>query len=156
MESVKRKPGHLKPIKILLVEDNLIDVEMIARAFAKRGLKNVLTVVRNGEQALDYLHHRGSFQNHEAFPRPQVILLDLNLPRIEGTEVLRQIKQDVHLRAIPVIIMTSSQREEDIARSYDLGGNTYIQKPAKFEDFMRVFNAIEEYWTFFAKLPTVH
>lgn len=145
---------HHKPIKILLVEDDLIDIEMTGRVFAKRGLKNVLTVVRNGEQALDYLYHRGPFEDFAAFPRPEIILLDLNLPRIEGTEVLRQIKQDAHLRSIPVIMMTTSQREEDIVRSYDLGVNTYIQKPVKFEHFILVLNAIQEYWTLFAKLPT--
>lgn len=144
---------NLKPIKILLVEDNLQDIEITRRAFAKGQLRNELIVVRDGEEALDYLYRRGRFEDPATSPRPGMILLDLNLPKVGGMEVLQQIKQDAQLRSIPVIVMTVSQREEDVVRSYDLGVNTYIQKPVEFENFMRVVNAIEEYWIVIATLP---
>lgn len=144
---------NLKPVKILLVEDNIQDIEITRRAFAKGRVKNELIVVRDGEEALDYLYRRGVFREPHTSPRPGMILLDLNLPKVGGIEVLQQIKEDEGLRSIPVIVMTVSQREEDIVRSYNLGVNTYIQKPVEFENFMRVVNAIHEYWILIATLP---
>jgi CheY-like chemotaxis protein len=142
-----------RPITILLVEDNLQDIEITRRALAKGRVGNELMVVRNGEEALDYLHRRGKFQDPNASPRPGMILLDLNLPKVGGLEVLQQIKKDESLKAIPVIVLTVSQREEDIVRSYDLGVNTYIQKPVEFDNFMRVINTVHEYWVLVATLP---
>lgn len=144
---------HVKPIKILIVEDSLQDIEITRRAFAKGRIKNELIVVRNGEEALDYLYRRGSFQDPLSSPKPGMILLDLNLPKIGGLEVLNKIKQDEGLKSIPVIVMTVSPREADVVRSYNLGVNTYIQKPVEFENFMRVVTAIEEYWLVIATLP---
>lgn len=144
---------NFQPVKILLVEDNVQDIEITQRAFAKGRVRNELTVVRDGEEAIDYLYHRGKYQDPATSPRPGMILLDLNLPKIGGLEVLQQIKKDDQLRPIPVIVLTVSQREEDVVRSYDLGVNTYIQKPVEFDNFMRVVNAVHEYWILIATLP---
>ncbi len=144
---------NFQPVKILLVEDNVQDIEITQRAFAKGRVRNELTVVRDGEEAIDYLYHRGKYQDPATSPRPGMILLDLNLPKIGGLEVLQQIKKDDQLRPIPVIVLTVSQREEDVVRSYDLGVNTYIQKPVEFDNFMRVVNAMHEYWVLIATLP---
>jgi CheY-like chemotaxis protein len=144
---------NFKPVKILLVEDNVQDIEITQRAFAKGRVRNELTVVRDGEEAIDYLYHRGKYQDPATSPRPGMILLDLNLPKVGGLEVLQQIKKDDQLKQIPVIVLTVSQREEDVVRSYDLGVNTYIQKPVEFDNFMRVVNAVHEYWILIATLP---
>ena len=141
------------PVRVLLVEDNLHDIEITQRAFAKGPVKSDLTVVRYGQDALDYLHHRGEFHPPEKSPRPGLVLLDLNLPRMSGLEVLREIKADPDLKSIPVIILTVSQRREDILPSYALGANTYIQKPVEFSAFMRAVRAIQEYWMEIAILP---
>jgi CheY-like chemotaxis protein len=144
---------NLQPVKILLVEDNVQDIEITQRAFAKGRVRNELTVVRDGEEAIEYLYHRGKYQDPATSPRPGMILLDLNLPKVGGLEVLQQIKKDDQLKQIPVIVLTVSQREEDVVRSYDLGVNTYIQKPVEFDNFMRVVNAVQEYWILIATLP---
>ena len=144
---------NFQPVKILLVEDNVQDIEITQRAFAKGRVRNELTVVRDGEEAIEYLYHRGKYQDPATSPRPGMILLDLNLPKVGGLEVLQQIKRDDHLKQIPVIVLTVSQREEDVVRSYDLGVNTYIQKPVEFDNFMRVVNAVHEYWILIATLP---
>lgn len=145
--------NNLHPVKILLVEDNLQDIEIARRAFSKGRVRNELVVVRDGQETLDYLYHRGKFQDPAISPFPGMILLDLNLPKVSGMEVLQKIKQDERLKMIPVIVMTVSQREEDIVKSYNLGVNTYIQKPVEFENFMKVVNAIQEYWILIATLP---
>lgn len=144
---------NFQPVKILLVEDNVQDIEITQRAFTKGRVRNELTVVRDGEEAIDYLYHRGKYQDPTTSPRPGMILLDLNLPKVGGLEVLQQIKKDDQLKQIPVIVLTVSQREEDVVRSYDLGVNTYIQKPVEFDNFMRVVNAVHEYWILIATLP---
>ncbi|MFZ5863831.1 MAG: response regulator [Nitrospirota bacterium] len=142
-----------RPVTILLVEDNLQDIEITRRAFAKGRVRNDLVVVRDGEEALDYLRRRGKYHDPAASPRPGMILLDLNLPKVGGLDVLREIKDDPSLKAIPVIVLTVSQREQDIVRSYHLGVNTYIQKPVEFENFMRVVTTVHEYWILIATLP---
>ncbi len=141
------------PMKILLVEDNLHDIEITQRAFLKGSSEVDLTVIRHGQEVLDYLDHRGKFHPPEISPRPDLILLDLNLPKMSGLEVLKQIKEDINLKPIPVIILTGSQRKEDIVPSYALGANTYIQKPVKFSGFMRIVESIQEYWVGTATLP---
>jgi CheY-like chemotaxis protein len=145
--------SDVRPVTILLVEDNLQDIEITKRAFAKGRVHNDLIVVRDGEEALDYLYRRGKFQDSASSPRPGMILLDLNLPKVGGLEVLQRIKRDETLKSIPVIVLTVSQREQDVVRSYDLGVNTYIQKPVEFENFMRVINSVHEYWVLIATLP---
>jgi len=143
-----------KPIRILLVEDNLHDIEIARRAFSSGPIKVELVVVHYGQDALDYLNHRGQFHPQDISPPPALILLDLNLPRMNGFEVLKKIKEDDHLSSIPVIVLTVSERNEDIAPSYALGANTYIQKPVVFKDFMRIVRVIQEYWLGIASLPT--
>lgn len=143
----------LQPVKILLVEDNLQDIEIARRAFAKGRVKNELVVVRDGQEALDYLYRQGKYKDPASSPRPGMILLDLNLPKVGGMEVLQQIKKDEALKSIPVIVLTASPREEDVVRTYNLGVNTYIQKPVEFDNFMRVVHAVQEYWIVIASLP---
>lgn len=140
--------NELTPVDILLVEDNPADVEITRRALRKGELRNRLTLARDGQEALDILcgtsSHRGL---------PGLILLDLNLPKVDGREVLQRIKADPRLKRIPVIILTTSTHEEDILRTYDLGVNTFITKPVQFDDFIRVVAAIKEYWIGIATLP---
>ncbi len=139
----------LAPFRILLVEDNPNDIEITRRALEKGQLKNELTIARDGQEALDILFgHSGGRTS-----QPGLILLDLNLPRVDGREVLSRIKSDPVLRRIPVIVLTTSTREEDVGRSYDLGVNTFISKPVRFEDFIKVITAIQEYWIVIATLP---
>jgi CheY-like chemotaxis protein len=139
----------LAPFRILLVEDNPNDIEITRRALAKGQVKNELTVARDGQEAIDLLF--GQDGTNGALPG--LILLDLNLPKVDGREVLSRIKSDVDLRRIPVIVLTTSTREEDVVRSYDLGVNTFISKPVRFEDFIKVVAAIQEYWIVIATLP---
>jgi len=134
------------PVHILLVEDSLHDIEITRRAFSKGPVKVELAVARRGQDALDYLNHRGKFHPPDTSPRPALVLLDMNLPGMSGLEVLGQIKNAPHLKSIPVIILTVSERREDITRSYELGANTYIQKPVEFSAFMRSVKSIQEYW----------
>jgi CheY-like chemotaxis protein len=145
--------SDIRPVSILLVEDNLQDIEITRRAFAKGRVRNDLIVVRDGEEAIEYLFRRGKYQDPASSPRPGMILLDLNLPKLGGLEVLQQIKNDESLKTIPVIVLTVSQREQDIVRSYNLGVNTYIQKPVEFENFMHVVNTVHDYWILIATLP---
>lgn len=137
-----------QPIHILLVEDNPNDVEITTRAFLKGKIKNRLSVARDGQEALDML--RDLKAKGEV---PGLVLLDLNLPKISGIEVLQKIKTDPETRRIPVIVLTTSTREEDVVRAYDLGVNTFISKPVRFEDFLKVVATIQEYWIFIATLP---
>src|SRR3972149_5468291 len=139
----------LAPFRIPLVEDNPNDIEITRRALEKGQLKNELTIARDGQEALDILFGPGGGRTS----LPGLILLDLNLPRVDGREVLSRIKSDPVLRRIPVIVLTTSSREEDVVRSYDLGVNTFITKPVGFEDFMRVVATIREYWILIATLP---
>lgn len=134
------------PIDILLVEDNIDDVELTVMALRRGKISNNMHVVRDGEEALNYLFHRGNYKEKEKSPRPGLILLDIKLPKINGMEVLKQIKNDRKLKLIPVVILTTSRRDEDIIRSYDLGVNSYIMKPVEFNKFIDVVKNIELYW----------
>jgi len=135
-----------KPATILLVEDNRMDVELTLDAFREARLENKIQVVTNGQAALDYLFRRGSYADRNAYPMPDLILLDLKLPRVDGFEVLRQIKSTPILKRLPVIILTSSKDEGDRALSYDSGANSYLVKPVSFEGFLGVVRQIEGYW----------
>ena len=138
----------LTPIDILLVEDNPQDVEITMRALKKQKVKNRVIVARDGQEALDLLLS----SNGNA---PGLILLDLNLPKVSGREVLERIKQEPNLKRIPVVVLTTSTRDEDVARAYDLGVNTFITKPVKFDNFMEVVATIRDYWIVVATLPKV-
>jgi CheY-like chemotaxis protein len=141
----------LEAIKLLLAEDNPDDVEIAIRAFRKSRLINDIRVVRDGEEALDLLFRDGA-QDLDAF-RPDLILLDLNLPKVSGFDVLDRIKTNDGLSSIPVIVLTVSEREEDIARAYQLGANTYVTKPVDFDKFTHMIDTLWEYWMVIAKLP---
>ena len=135
-----------KPATILLVEDNRMDVELTLDAFKEARLENKIKVVMNGQEALDYLFRRGNYADRNAYPMPDLILLDLKLPRVDGFEVLRQLKSTPILKRLPVIILTSSKDEGDRALSYDIGANSYLVKPISFEGFLAVVQQIEGYW----------
>ncbi len=131
---------------ILLVEDNRMDAELTLDAFKEARLVNAIHVAPNGQEALDYLFGRSKFGDRTAYPMPNLILLDLKLPGIDGFEVLRQIKSTPVLKRLPVIILTSSKEEGDRALSYDIGANSYLVKPVSFEGFLGVVRQIEGYW----------
>jgi len=139
------------PIEILLVEDSPADVRLTKEALKEAKVLNHLHVVNDGEKAMDFLHKRGDYSGAVG---PDVILLDLNLPRMDGREVLAKVKSDPALRRIPVVILTTSQAEQDILQSYDLHANCYITKPVDLDQFMDVVRQIEEFWLSIVKLPT--
>ena len=139
--------------KILLVEDDTNDVELILMALTERNLADTVTVVRDGVEALDYLYRRGQFAAREG-DAPAVIFLDLKMPRIDGLEVLRQIKSDQALSIIPVVILTSSREEQDIVRSYSLGANAYVVKPVHFDQFVEVVQQLGLFWVLINEAPT--
>jgi chemotaxis family two-component system response regulator Rcp1 len=140
----------LKCVEILLVEDNPVDVLVTKRALQGGNVCNNLHVVQDGEEAMDFLYHRGKYSNA---PRPGLILLDLNLPKKSGREVLAEIKQDPSLLDIPVIVLTTSEAETDILLSYGLHANCYITKPVNLEQFTDVVRSIEGFWFTVVKLP---
>jgi len=133
-------------VHILLVEDNRMDVELTLDAFREGRLMNSVHVASDGPTALDYLFGRGQYADREAYPIPDLILLDLKLPGMNGFEVLKQIKSTPILKRLPVVILTSSREEGDRAVSYDSGANSYLVKPVSFDGFMNVVRQIEGYW----------
>jgi CheY-like chemotaxis protein len=137
-------------VDVLLVEDDPGDILMTREAFQHHKIQNKLHVVTDGEQALQFLHQTGEYTD---VPRPGLILLDLNLPRRSGHEVLAELKEDPQLRIIPVVILTTSQAEEDILRSYSLHANAYVSKPVDFERFMDVIRQIDSFFVTVVKLP---
>ncbi len=137
-------------IDVLLVEDDLGDVLMTREAFEAHKIRNELHVATDGEQALQFLHRRGEYEHA---PRPGLILLDLNLPRRDGREVLAEIKADPDLRTIPVVVLTTSEAEEDILRSYSLHANAYVSKPVDFDRFIEVIRRIDDFFVTVVKLP---
>ncbi|UXI66820.1 response regulator [Tahibacter amnicola] len=139
-----------RPVEILLVEDNEGDVRLTREALREGHFCNRLSVVGDGVHALDFLYRRPPYQ--EA-PRPDLILLDLNLPRIDGREVLAEIKSDPSLRRIPVVVLTTSRAEEDLVRTYDLHANCFITKPVDFDQFIQVVKNIENFWFTIVVLP---
>ncbi len=144
--------GDLKTIVILMADDDPEDVMLAQDALAESRLANALNVVGDGEELLDYLHQRGKY-NAENAPRPGLILLDLNMPRLDGREALARIKSDPSLKRIPVVVLTTSKAEEDVFRSYDLGANSYITKPVTFDSLVNVVRNLAEYWFGIVMLP---
>jgi two-component system, response regulator len=144
------KTDHLN---ILLADDDPDDRMLVRDALQESRSPHQLTCVEDGEELLDYLRHRGPYSSVEESTRPYIILLDLNMPRKDGRETLREIKADPQLRRIPVVILTTSQAEEDIARSYDLGANSFIIKPSDFATLVRLVQTINQYWYETVRLP---
>ena len=141
-------PG--RPVEILLVEDNPGDARLAEEALKESKVYNTLYTVGDGEEAMKFLHKEGKYAHAS---RPDVILLDLNLPRKDGREVLAEIKADEDLKRIPVVILTASQSEEDIIKTYDLHANCYITKPIDLSQFIKVVESIEDFWLTIVKLP---
>ena len=144
---VSREPGA---VQILLIEDNPGDVRLTEEALKEGKVINRLSVVPDGVEAIEYLRKRGDYASAAT---PDLVLLDLNLPKKDGREVLAEVKQDPELRKIPVVVLTTSRDEQDILKSYDLHANCYITKPVDFEQFIRVVRAIEDFWLSVVKLP---
>jgi two-component system, response regulator len=138
-------PGS-EPLDILLVEDNPNDAELTLRALRAQKLANRITVVEDGAEALDFVYCRGRYAGRDATVRPKVILLDLKLPKIGGLEVLRQLKQDERTRVIPVVVLTSSRQDPDMAAAYALGANSYVVKPVEFDGFIEAVSKLGLYW----------
>ena len=135
-----------EPLCLLLVEDNPAHAELVIRSFENQRVANKIYHVQDGEEALDYLFRRGNYQDPEKSPRPNVILLDLRLPKIDGLEVLREIKNTDGLKRIPVVILTTSQAEIDASRAYDYHANSYLVKPLDFDHFTKLMEELGFYW----------
>lgn len=138
------------PVKILLVEDNPGDIRLTQEALREGKVNNEMFIATNGLEALDFLGQKGQYVDA---PRPDVILLDLNLPLMNGAEILANIKADSHLKRIPVIVLTTSEDERDILKSYDLHANAYVTKPVDLERFIEIIGQIEGFWLTIVKLP---
>ncbi|MFZ5790003.1 MAG: response regulator [Pseudomonadota bacterium] len=138
---------------ILLVEDNPDDVALTLRAFRKNNIKNEVVVARDGVEALDYIFATGSHAARDAAEAPQVVLLDLKLPKLDGMEVLRRLRADARTRLLPIVILTSSREEQDLADSYRLGCNSYVRKPVNFDEFLEAVRQLGLYWLLLNEPP---
>jgi CheY-like chemotaxis protein len=144
-----------KSIAILIADDDAEDRLLAKEALEESRLTNSLQFVENGEELMDYLFHRGKYANKEEFPTPGLILLDLNMPKKDGREALREIKADKDLRIIPIVVLTTSKAEEDILRTYDLGVSSFITKPVTFGALVDIMRTLSKYWFEIVELPTV-
>ncbi len=142
---------NLKPVQILLVEDNPDDVTITLRALSKSTVPNDLAIARDGQEAIDFVLRAGPYGPDT--PRPDLVLLDINLPKVNGIDVLARIRRDPATSLIPVIMLTASSRDADVARSYRLGSNTYIQKPVEFDSFLHALEVLGQYWFVIATRP---
>jgi CheY-like chemotaxis protein len=147
---VNRVEPQAKPIDILLVEDNRMDIRLTQEALHEGKVANNLHVVMDGEKALSFLRREGEYADA---PKPDIILLDLNLPRKDGRQVLAEVKADPVLRSIPVVVLTTSKAEEDIVKSYDLHVNCYITKPVDMQSFLDIIKSISHFWLTVVALP---
>lgn len=145
-----QSPGQ---IEILLVEDSARDAEMTQRVLRRHNLGNHLVWVKDGTEALDFLFCRGAFADRGALRLPRLVLLDIKMPKVDGIEVLRQVKADARTRAVPVVVMTSSNEERDVVESYRLGVNSYIVKPVEFDAFAEAVAKIGLYWVLTNRIP---
>ena len=144
-----------QPLSILLVEDNIAHAELVMRSFKEHRISNEITHVTDGEQALDYLFQRGAYADKQKSPRPHVVLLDLRLPRVDGLDVLRRIRaaEEEALRRIPVVILTTSEAEQDVAQAYERHVNSYVVKPPSFEGFTGLMDDLGFYWLGWNRCP---
>ena len=145
--------GHFDHHTILLVDDNDDDLELTLRAMKRNGINRRIVTLRDGVEALDFLKRRGAYQDTRE-PLPGLMLLDLKLPRVDGLEVLEQVKMDPHLKSLPVIMLTSSRHERDVQRAYSLGVNSYICKPTDYSEFAKLVSTFDSYWFSMVILPS--
>jgi CheY-like chemotaxis protein len=145
-----------RELDILLVEDNQDDMDLALHALRREKLANSIFVARDGEEALDFLFCRGAFAQRSFDHPPKLVLLDLKLPKIDGMEVLKQVKSDPRTKTIPVVIMTSSKEERDLVAGYNLGANSYIQKPVDFDQFRETVKSVGLYWVVINQAPVAH
>jgi two-component system, chemotaxis family, response regulator Rcp1 len=151
MYCIPLKGVFLILVRVLLVEDNPADVGLVEEAFRDGRLRYELHVAEDGVAAMNFLHRKGKFTNA---PRPEIVLLDLNLPKKDGREVLEEAKSDPELREIPIIVLTTSDDEADVHRAYELHANCYMTKPVDIDDFIRKVRSIEDFWLTFVRLPS--
>jgi len=144
---------ELKPIIILMAEDDPDDRYLASEALAESRISNELYFVEDGEELMDYLNRRGKFADPLSSPRPGIILLDLNMPKMDGRQALKEIKNNKDFKSIPVIVLTTSIAEEDILKTYDLGANSFISKPVTFSGLLNVIKVLENYWFEIVRLP---
>lgn len=142
-----------KPAVILLAEDDPGDQELTRRALEQSRIRNELYIVEDGEEALDYLLRRGKYEDPASSPKPDLMFLDLNIPKMDGKQLLKQIRADPNLRRIPVVALTTSKQESNIIRTYDLGANSYIVKPVNMDQFINAIKVLKDYWFQIVVLP---
>ena len=145
--------GQVTPITVLMADDDPDDRLMTKEAWAENRIANKLVFVNDGEELMDYLYHRERYSDPKMSPRPGLILLDLNMPKKDGREALKEIKADPDLARIPIVIITTSNAEEEIVRSYDLGVNSFLSKPVTFEQLVKMIHLLNEYWLGIVRLP---
>jgi len=140
-------------MNILLAEDSGTDLKIVLRAFEKSSCQNNIFTVRDGQEVVDFIWHQGQYADKKKYPRPNIIVLDLNMPKLSGFEVLKRLKSDLQYNFIPVVMLTSSQQEADIVKSYSLGASGYIPKPANYEDYVKMIEGFNCYWQVVNQLP---
>ena len=145
---------YKKPLIVLMAEDNEHDIIATRRAWKKHNISNPLYIVKNGEECLDFIYRRGRYTNGDTPPEPGILLLDIHMPKMDGLSVLNYIRNDGHMRFLPVVILTTSKAEEDRLRSYNLGANAYIVKPVGFKNFSEAVRTINLFWEL-VELPAV-
>ena len=148
-------PKHVKPVIFLMADDDPDDRLLIKEAFQESLISNSIYFVEDGVELMDYLRKKGKFAHPADAPTPDLILLDLNMPRKDGREALAEIKNDAHLRYIPVVVLTTSKAEEDIMRSYDIGAASYITKPVTFDGLVEAIRGLGQYWVQIVRLPII-
>jgi len=144
-----------QPLRVLFAEDNVAHATLVLRSLEEHGLAVQITHVRDGEEAISYLKHRGPFADPEKSPRPDLVLLDLRMPKVDGLEVLRRIKTDDDLHRLPVVILTTSEAESDVAKAYDLRANSYLVKPIDFAKFSDLMHDLGLYWSMWNRTPHI-
>ena len=150
---IDEPPIDRQPIDLLLVEDNQADLKITLRAFEKGRLKNNIYTVKNGQEALDFIFHEGIYQDAEKYPQPDIVLLDIMMPKMDGFEALKRLKENERHSHIPVVMLTTSRNEEDVIKSFQYGAVSYIPKPITYEEFIRVVDGFNFYWQIINKLP---